>query len=159
MKIYREVITEYLPGYESVSGTNRWPVVIDETQLRKADFYVRKEIVEKEDRSLPAGFPRNYPSNGKRGTVEREEIYIYVLEMEFDDGSVMTIDYHEKNKHLWLDAMDVITGLDHDMIFGKRGNTVASMDAVSANALVQNYIMAYDRYRERKEKKGSREEG
>jgi hypothetical protein len=74
--------------------------------------------------------------------------------MEFDDGSVMTIDYHEKNKHLWLDAMDVITGLDHDMIFGKRGNTVASMDAVSANALVQNYIQAYERYRERKEEKG-----
>lgn len=142
MKIYKEIDADY-PPYMEVTEYGRLPLVIDETQLRKADFSIRKQTIEESKKpDMPYGFPHNYPLNDKP-KVETKTIYIYTIDLEFNDGEEMTIEYHDKSKALWLDAMDLITGLDHDLIFGKKGDVAGMMNAASS---FERYMDAYERY-------------
>lgn len=113
MKFYKERFKDYDTGDEV-----RIPIVIDESRLRKADFYIREEEVENDTVPIPAGFPKNYPKGSgtpvKNTHIEKR----YIVEMEFDDGCPLVVTF--RDKYLWLDAMEVVCRCDTNDIFGGR---------------------------------------
>lgn len=113
MKFYKERFKDYETGDEV-----RIPIVIDEGELRKADFYITEVEVENDTMPIPAGFPKNYPRNDTKVRNTHMEKR-YTVDFEFRDGAPLQVIF--KDKDLWMKAIETVCECDVQNIFGWKG--------------------------------------